>query len=83
MYVYLCDEYIIFSWVMQQDAIISEVIRWLNIKHNYKLYKITLMCSKEELEARIRKDIKDNKRDMDSLNRNRERLSLYSNMDTI
>ncbi len=76
-------DYIIFNWVMQQDAIISEVLRRLDKKHNYELYKITLMCSKEELETRIRKDIMENKRDIDSLNRSLERLPLYNNMDTI
>lgn len=76
-------EYIIFSWVMHEEAIISAVLSRLDEKHSYQLYKITLMCTKEELEARIRKDIKNEKRDIDSLNRSIERISLYNSMDTI
>jgi len=76
-------EYVIFNWVMHQDAIISEILNRLDKNVEYQLYKITLVCSGSELEHRIRRDINAGIRDEDSLSRSLEKLSLYDSMDTI
>ena len=76
-------EYIIFSWVMHQESIVSDVLNRLDDQYDYQVYKITLMCSEEELEKRITKDINDGKRDKDLLSRSIERIPLYHDMDTI
>lgn len=76
-------EYVIFNWVMHQDAIIADILKRLDKKLEYQLYKITLMCSESELKHRIKKDIMAGIREEDSLLRSIEKLSLYDNMDTI
>lgn len=76
-------EYIIFNWVMHQDSIIEDVLRRLDRKYEYQVYKITLMCSEEKLIERIKKDIDNGKRDKDSISRSVKRIPLYKDMDTI
>ncbi len=76
-------EYVIFNWVMHYESIISSVLEGLDIKSNFEVIKITLVCSEEELERRINKDIGAGLRDVDSLSRSIERLALYKDMDTI
>jgi predicted RNase H-related nuclease YkuK (DUF458 family) len=68
---------------MHEDSIISDVLRGLDKEYKYQVYKITLICTKEELEERIKKDIDSGKRDKGSLLRSIERISLYNDMDTI
>ncbi|WP_297638428.1 AAA family ATPase [uncultured Clostridium sp.] len=76
------SKYIVFNWVIHTDEIMNDILQQINIE-NVDVYKITLMCSKEELISRIEKDIKNGLRDIENINRSLEKLSLYDEMDTI
>lgn len=75
-------EYVIFNWVIQTDDIMKSVLDNLNIK-NVNVYKITLMCTEEELINRIQKDIDSGKRLDRNIEASLERFRLYNKMDTI
>lgn len=74
-------ENIIFCWVMHEQAIIDTLISRLNIQAAF-LHNISLICSPEELEARLNKDIVAGNRDSGILNRSLERLPLYQTLNT-
>ncbi|VEH40347.1 Uncharacterised protein [Fusobacterium varium] len=50
---------------------------------NYKLYKFSLICSKEELKKRIMKDVENGIRDENVLERSYIKMDNYKMMDTI
>ncbi|MGL4873356.1 MAG: AAA family ATPase [Clostridium sp.] len=75
------SEYIIFNWVIYNDEIMKEVLKRIE-KENLKIYKITLMCSKEELIKRIKRDIKSELRDEGNIERSLNRFEDYKKMDT-
>jgi len=75
-------EYIIFCWVMQEEAIIRNLLKNLHLTDT-KVYKFTLAVSKEALAQRLNKDIFIGKRKPDVLQRSIEKIPLYINMDTI
>ncbi|MGL4847892.1 MAG: AAA family ATPase [Clostridium sp.] len=75
------SEYIIFNWVIYNDEIMKEVLKRIE-KENLKIYKITLMCSKEELIKRIKKDIESELRDEGNIERSLNRFKGYEKMDT-
>ncbi|MBL4930960.1 AAA family ATPase [Clostridium paridis] len=75
-------EYIVFNWVIHLEEIFESILKNLdNIE--YEVYKITLMCSEEGLRKRIGKDVENNLRDEDCINRSLDRLKLYKDMNTI
>lgn len=76
------SKYIVFNWVIHTDEIMNDILQRINIK-NVDVYKITLVCSKEELISRIENDIENGLRDIENINRSLEKLSLYDEMDTI
>lgn len=76
-------EYVIFDWVMHQESIINDILKKLEDIQNFKTYKLTLICSKDELKKRILRDVNKGLRDIEVLGRSIERLSLYGSMDTI
>lgn len=76
------SEYIIFNWVIQTDEIMNLVLSNLNTE-NIEVYKITLMCSEEQLIERIAKDIRDGVRNSDSIQCSLDNLKLYARMDTL
>ena len=76
-------QYVIFDWVMQEESIINDILRKLEGIQDFKTYKLTLICSEDELKKRILKDVESGIRDIDVLHRSIERLSLYKNMDTV
>ncbi|QVK17917.1 AAA family ATPase [Mycoplasmatota bacterium] len=69
--------YIIFSWVMHKQEIINEILNNLNLQATQQ-YHISLVCSKETLEKRMKND----NRDVDSINTSLNRLSMYQQLDT-
>lgn len=71
-------EYIIFNWVIHQKDIFNIILDKL-AANKFKLYKITLICSKEDLEKRI---LKDNRKEK-IIKKSLERLELYKKMNTI
>lgn len=79
-----CSEYenVIFCWVMHEENIIQDIIKKLE-SSNYKLYKFSLICSKEELKKRIMKDVENGIRDENVLERSYIKMDNYKMMDTI
>ena len=79
-----CSEYenVIFCWVMHEEGIIKDILKRLE-SNNYKLYKFSLICSKEELKKRILKDIENGIRDESVLERSYIKMDNYKMMDTI
>ncbi|WP_143316275.1 AAA family ATPase [Clostridium sp. HBUAS56017] len=79
----LCSEYenVIFCWVMHEQAIFNDVLSRLK-KDDCTLYKFSLVCSEQSLIARITKDIKEEVRKKDVIERSVPRLKNYFEMDT-
>jgi len=75
-------EYIIFCWVIHQEAIFEQILERLDGKI-FDLYKITLVCDEKALENLLQNDIKNGFRKGDIIGKSIERLPLYENMDTI
>ncbi len=79
-----CSEYenIIFCWVMQYESIMTDILKRLTAS-DYKLSKFTLTISQQALKERIMKDVENNKRTIDVLERSLTRMPLYNNMGTV
>ncbi len=79
-----CSEYenVIFCWVMHEESIIKDILKRLEL-NNYKLYKFSLICSKEELKKRVMKDVENGIRDESVLERSYIKMDAYKVMDTI
>lgn len=73
---------VVFNWVIQSDDIMNEILSRINTK-NVDVYKITLMCTKEELIRRIESDVRLGLRDNKNVERSLERYDMYKAMDTI
>lgn len=76
-----CIENIIFCWVMHEQSIIDEIINRLDID-NVNIYNISLVCSEEQLQRNIEKDISLGIRKNEDIQRSIERLSLYKALNT-
>lgn len=74
-------EYVIFNWLIESEDIKDLILNNINSK-NFKLYRITLTCSIEELIKRIGRDVLAGKRSRETINKSLERTSLYEKMDT-
>ncbi len=75
-------ENIIFSWVMHEQNIIDDIISKLNI-NDCVISTISLICTKEELEKRLNKDINLGIRDESVIERSLDRLKYYDSLNTI
>lgn len=75
-------KYVVFNWVIQNDNIMKDVLSRIRVE-DIEVYKITLMCSKEELISRIENDVALGLRDEDNIKRSLERYDMYESMDTI
>jgi len=71
-------EYVIFSWVMHNENIFDVLLEKLQ-KNEFQRYKISLVCSPEELKKRMLKDGREEKDIEMSLGR----LKSYERMNTI
>lgn len=78
-----CSEFdhVLFCWVMQEQAIVDEVLRRLPI-NGYRLYSYSLVCSEQALRDRLERDIAAARRSGDIVERSLDRLSCYKSMDT-
>ncbi|XTR39161.1 AAA family ATPase [Paraclostridium tenue] len=76
------SKYIIFNWVIHTEDIMKDILNKID-SSSVDVYKITLMCSKENLINRINKDIKLGLRYEDNIKRSLDRLELYNKMDTV
>lgn len=71
-------KYVIFNWVIHNDEIFDLVLDKIK-ELDFKLYKITLICSEKSLQDRMRLDGRSEEGIMQSI----ERLKLYESMNTI
>lgn len=76
------SKYILFNWVIQTDEIMKSILDKLDLT-GIDVYRITLMCSREELERRIAGDIAKGIRDSGCLERSMSQYDLYKKMHTI
>lgn len=79
-----CSEYenIIFCWVMHQQEIIDSVMTRLKTD-GCEIYIFSLICSEASLLERLEKDIYEEKRTRDVLERSISRMKNYDAMDSI
>lgn len=75
-------DHIIFCWVMHEQTIIDTLLSHLQTE-NCRVVTISLVCSKEALESRLRKDIANGVREEDILERSCNRIPLYETLSTI
>ncbi|GAA0862931.1 AAA family ATPase [Paraclostridium tenue] len=73
------SKYIVFNWVIHTEDIMKDILNKID-PSSVDVYKITLMCSKENLINRINKDIKLGLRYEDNIKRSLDRLELYNKM---
>lgn len=73
---------IVFCWVMHEQQIIDDIISKL-CAENAKIFKISLVCSPEALEKRLKKDIENGVRNIDIIERSIKRIPLYNKLDTV
>lgn len=75
-------EYVIFCWVMQEEAIFDQILTPLQ-GIDFSLYKVTLICSENALRARLAQDVRQGIRTADIIERSLLRLPLYNKLNTI
>lgn len=76
------SKYVLFNWVIHTDEIMNEILNKINLI-DVDVYKITLMCNKEELIKRINKDVELGIRDEDNIRRSLDKYDMYNKMNTI
>lgn len=74
-------KYVVFNWVIPTDEVMEEILKRLDT-NDVQVYKFTLVCTKEELFKRIRKDVDLNLRDEGNFERSLKRYDLYKKMNT-
>lgn len=78
-----CSAYenIVFCWVMHEQTIIDNIVSRLDTT-NCKVRSISLVCSEQALQARLRKDVDAGIRMEDVVRRSIERIPLYEKLNT-
>lgn len=78
-----CSAYenIVFCWVMHDQTIIDNIVSRLDIA-NCKVHPISLVCSEQALQARLRQDVDAGIRTEDVIRRSIERIPLYEKLNT-
>ena len=78
-----CSAYknIVFCWVMHEQTIIDYIVSRLDTA-NCKVHSISLVCSEQALQARLRKDVDAGIRTEDVIRRSIERIPLYEKLNT-
>ncbi|KJU73014.1 AAA family ATPase [Clostridium baratii] len=76
------SKYVVFNWVIHTDEIMNDILNKINLI-DVDVYKITLMCNKEELIKRINKDVELGIRDEDNIRRSLDKYDMYNKMNTI
>jgi Shikimate kinase len=74
-------ENIVFCWVMHQQAIIDDILSRLDTT-DCNVHAISLVCSKQALQDRLRKDVDAGIRTEDVIYRSIERIPLYEKLNT-
>lgn len=79
-----CSAYsdIIFGWVMHEQSIIDKILAGIDAEEcNVK--SISLMCSEQTLQERLKRDIAEGLREEDIIQRSLSYLPLFQNLNTI
>lgn len=78
-----CSAYenIVFCWVMHDQKIIDNIVSRLDIS-NCKVHLISLICSEQALQDRLKKDVDSGIRTEDVIHRSIERIPLYEKLNT-
>ena len=78
-----CSAYenIVFCWVMHFQTIIDDIVSCLDTT-NCKVHSISLICSEQALQIRLKKDVSAGNRTEDVIRRSIERLPLYDKLST-
>lgn len=74
-------QYVIFGWVMHQQAILDEICSRLPLK-GVTVHKLSLLVSEETLRQRLSRDIAAGRRTEDAIERSLAYLPLYKELDT-
>ena len=79
-----CSQYqsVIFCWVMQEQAIIDEILKRLDTKE-WNICSISLVCGEKELRQRLQAEVEAGRRDADCIDRSLKRLPMYDKLDTV
>ena len=79
-----CSAYkhVIFCWVMHEQSIIDTIVSHLDTS-GCRIIAVSLVCSEQELKARLRQDAAAGIRTPDVIARSIARLPLYENLHTI
>lgn len=75
-------EYVLFSWVIHSEEIFDLLLERL-CDLQFRVIKITLICSEAVLKERLLWDINRNQRDEGIVERSLNRLKLYQHLDTV
>lgn len=75
-------EYIIFCWVMDEQTIIDDVVNGLHLD-DAKVVPVSLLPSLKKLTSNIQKDIADQKRQPEDLQRSLDRMLKFQGLSTI
>ena len=75
-------ENVVFCWVMHEQKIIDDILSGLDTAE-WEVKLFSLICSREALAERLKKDVEAGIRTEDVIARSMERLPLYGNLDTI
>ena len=78
-----CSAYdnIVFCWVLHEQSIIDEILSKLDLS-GCRVHKISLVCSPDSLEKRLKKDVAAGIRKEDVIERSLKRIPLYKKLDT-
>jgi len=78
-----CSAYenIVFCWVMHDQTIIDNIVSRLDTA-NCKVHSISLVCSEQALQTRLRQDVDAGIRTEDVIRRSIERIPLYEKLNT-
>lgn len=74
-------ENIVFCWVMHEQTIIDGIVSRLDTA-NCKVHMISLVCSEQALQTRLRNDVDAGIRTEDVIRRSIERIPLYEKLNT-
>ncbi len=72
---------IVFCWVMHQQAIIDDIVSYLDTT-GCRVHALSLVCNDKALETRLRKDVEAGIRSEDVIHNSIVRLPLYEMLDT-
>lgn len=75
-------DHIIFCWVMHQQEIMDGILAGLDLS-GCQVHKVSLICTREALVKRLKKDIDNGVRMEDAIGKSVERIPLYGSLDTV